>query len=56
MIWKEDSLHYCKWAAITMSRDRFKTLSSHITFDDIYSRKLRETLKKILLFYFAMFM
>lgn len=42
MIWKEDSLHYCKWAAITMSRDRFKVLTSHITFDDVFSRKTRE--------------
>ena len=42
MILKEDSLHYCKWAAITMGRDRFQTLSSFITFDDMFSRKTRE--------------
>ena len=41
LIWKESSLHYCKWAAITMTRNRFKTLTSILTFDDASTRTIR---------------
>ena len=35
------SVHHMDWATVCMSRDRFKLISSKITFDDVDTRSVR---------------
>ena len=40
-IFSQSSVNSMDWATVCMSRDRFKLLSSKITFDDVDTRPLR---------------
>ncbi|CAF0737922.1 unnamed protein product [Brachionus calyciflorus] len=40
-IWKIGSVDHCDWATAAMSRNRFKSIMSYLTFDDIQTRAIR---------------
>ena len=41
-IWSADSINHLDWAIVCMSRDRFKTISSKICFDNLRTRDIRK--------------
>lgn len=45
-IWVTDSIHHCDWASASMPRDKFKIITSYITFDDNSTRNIRASTSK----------